>query len=121
MRSDKLPHYLRTYRKRAGLSQDELSWLLGCESGSKVSRYECFSRKPGLETILAYEIVFRVPARELFGGIFDAVEMSTHRRVEALIKRLNAAESNRATAAKLSALRAITKSRIAKPHTGEHA
>ena len=32
MRSDKLPHYLRTYRKRAGLSQDELAWLLGCQS-----------------------------------------------------------------------------------------
>jgi transcriptional regulator with XRE-family HTH domain len=121
MRSQKLPHYLRTYRKRAGLSQDELAWLLGCQSGSKVSRYESFSREPSLKTILAYEIVFRVPARELFGGIFDAVEMTTRRRVESLIKRLNATESNRSTVAKLLALRAITRSRIAKRHTGEHA
>ena len=121
MRSNRLSHYLRTYRKRSGLSQDELSWLFGCQNRSKASRYECFSREPMLKTILAYEIVFRVPARELFGGIFDAVEMSTHRRVAALIKRLSATESNPVTAAKLSMLRAITKPRIMKPHSGDHA
>ena len=36
----KLENYLRTYRRRAGLSQDEMAFLLGTKSGTKVSRYE---------------------------------------------------------------------------------
>jgi transcriptional regulator with XRE-family HTH domain len=72
--SSKLKNYLRTYRKRAGLSQDEMAFLLGCRSGSKVSRYECFARQPGLETALAYKIIFRVPTCELFGGVFQQIE-----------------------------------------------
>jgi len=36
--SHKLQNYLRTYRKRNSLSQDEMAFLLGCQSGTKVSR-----------------------------------------------------------------------------------
>jgi hypothetical protein len=38
--------------------------LLGCKKGTKVSRYERFARKPSLETLFAYEVVFGAPARE---------------------------------------------------------
>ena len=54
--SHKLQNYLRTYRKRSGLSQDEVAFLLGCQTGAKVSRYEPFARKPSLETLFAYEV-----------------------------------------------------------------
>jgi len=70
--SQKLQNYLCTYRKRSSLSQDEVASLLGCESGTKISRYECFDRKPGLEATLACAIVFGVRAvrslRELGKG-----------------------------------------------------
>jgi len=62
--SHKLENYLRTYRKQSGLSQDEVAYLLGCQNGTKVSRYERFARKPSLETLFAYEVVFGAPARE---------------------------------------------------------
>ena len=68
MSSHKLENYLRKYRRRAGLTQDELAFLLGCKSGAKVSRYERFARTPNLQTALAYEVVFGAPARELLAG-----------------------------------------------------
>ena len=71
--SHKLENYLRTYRKRSGLSQDEVAYLLGCQNGTKVSRYERFARKPSLETLFAYEVVFGAPARELFAGVYQKV------------------------------------------------
>jgi len=111
MPSTILPHYLRTHRKRVCLSQDELAWLLGCRHGSKVSRYERFARKPALETVFAYEIVFRVPARQLFAGIFAAVEHATLKRVELLVRRLQAGPSNQSVAIKLAALQAIDRRR----------
>lgn len=41
----KLTNYLRAFRKRAGFSQKEISFLLGIKSGAKVSRYEHFKQK----------------------------------------------------------------------------
>lgn len=110
MSARNLPHYLRSHRKRTALSQDELAWLLGCRAGSKVSRYERFARKPSIEAVFALEIVFRVPARELFRGIYEAVEQRTYRRAEALLKRLDSSSADPTTAAKLASVRAILKS-----------
>jgi transcriptional regulator with XRE-family HTH domain len=107
MSSHRLPHYLRTYRKRAGFSQDELAWLLGCRCGTKVSRYERFARTPNLQTVFAYEIIFGVPARELCAGIFEVVSRATSKRVESLINRLRALPPSRTVEAKLAALGAI--------------
>jgi transcriptional regulator with XRE-family HTH domain len=74
MASNRLSNYLRTHRKRLGLSQEEVAHLLGAEGGAKVCRYEKFARMPGLETALACEIIFQKPVRELFAGLYQKVE-----------------------------------------------
>jgi DNA-binding XRE family transcriptional regulator len=103
----KLQNYLRTYRRRAALSQDEVAYLLGCRSGTKVCRYERRSRLPALSTALAYEIIFRTPISELFAGIFQQIERRTVRRVEALARKLSVAKCDRLTNRKLNALGSI--------------
>jgi transcriptional regulator with XRE-family HTH domain len=87
----KLDNYLRMYRKRAGLSQDEVAYLLGGNSGTKTSRYERFRRMPSLETALAYEAIYGVPARELFAGVAARAEHVVKRRARILDKRLGGA------------------------------
>ena len=62
-----LNNYIRTHRKRLGLSQDELAHLLGVEEGATVSRYES-GRLPSLETALALSRVFGVSVESLFFG-----------------------------------------------------
>lgn len=94
-----LPHYLRTYRRRAGLSQDDLAYLLGSESGTKVSRYERSARKPTLETALAYEAVFGVPVRQLLAGLYERIERRTRRRAGRLAGRLAESPERRSRAA----------------------
>src|SRR5437867_3300702 len=64
MPSSRLTNYLRMYRKRAHLSQDEVAFLLGSRSGARVSRYERCRQTPNLRTLLAYEFLFRTPIRE---------------------------------------------------------
>lgn len=86
--ASKLPNYLRTYRKRSGLSQAEVAYLVGVSNGQKVSRYELSNRRPALETILAYEALFGVPAQALFAGVYAAVEGETRRRARVLAARL---------------------------------
>ena len=106
--SHKLENYLRTYRKQSGLSQDEVAYLLGCQNGTKVSRYERFARKPNVETLFAYEVVFGAPARELFAGAYQKVEKKMSKRAQLLTRKLNRATPDKMATRKLQILKAIT-------------
>jgi transcriptional regulator with XRE-family HTH domain len=105
--SRKLQNYLRTYRKRFCLSQKEVAFLLGVKNGAKASRYERLQRVPLLETILAYEVIFKVPVRELFGGVFEKVNEDVIRRAKLLTRILQEGKADRATTRKLELLSAI--------------
>jgi transcriptional regulator with XRE-family HTH domain len=102
-----LESYLRTYRKRSGFSQDEVAFLLGCQSGAKVSRYEWFGREPNLRTVFAYEVIFRTPASVLFGGMYEKVEKRTRARARLLAERLAEGRPERATLRKLAILESL--------------
>src|SRR5712664_1529669 len=73
MNTRKLENYLRSYRRRAGLTQREVAFLIGCRDGAQISRYEKRRRLPPLETALAWEIVFGVPVSELFAGMHENI------------------------------------------------
>ena len=88
-----LSNYLRTYRKRSGLSQAELGLLLGGRDRSKVSRYERTARLPNLDTVFAYEVIFGVPARELFAGLYSEVEVRIYEQATLLSEKLAEAPS----------------------------
>jgi transcriptional regulator with XRE-family HTH domain len=106
--SHKLANYLRTYRKRSGLSQDEVAFLLGCQSGTKVSRYERFSRNPALETALACKALFGVPVENIFAGVYQKVEKKVSHRAQLLTRKLNRATPGAMATRKLETLQAIT-------------
>jgi transcriptional regulator with XRE-family HTH domain len=84
MASSQVPNYLRAHRKRLGLSQDEVAYLLGAKSGAKTSRYERFSREPGFRTALACEAVFQKPIRDLFAGLYEQIEREVSGRAKKL-------------------------------------
>jgi len=104
MSQQKLKNYLRTFRKRSHLSQDEVAYLLGSGSGCKVSRHERFARVPNLQTAMAFEVIYGVPIKELFAGIFQKVEKQTVRRVRFLACRLGKNHSGRLSVIKLKIL-----------------
>jgi len=106
MASHPLPNYVRTYRKRAGLTQSEVAFLLGCRWRTKVSDYEYFKRRPSLETLFAYQLIFRTPGDELFPGVFTEVERETQKRVRSLIEKLYARRPTAKRQRKLESLAA---------------
>jgi len=117
-----LLHYLTTHRKQAALSQDEVAFLLGCRSGTKVSRYEQGRRAPNLRTALTYAAIFDVPVRDLFPGLYQAAEIRATGRKQALLKRLKKGGDDPVTAYKRAWLKASLDGRTlreAKPDHGE--
>jgi transcriptional regulator with XRE-family HTH domain len=107
MASHRLPNYLRVYRKRSGLSQHEIAFLLGWHGASQPSRYEHFSRTPALRTALAIAVIFQVSVHELFLGEYQRVEDAVCRQAQRLEARLTMENPDRATMRKLALLKKI--------------
>ncbi len=102
-----LPNYLRANRKRLALSQDEMAFLLGTETGERVCRHERFLQAPGLEAALAYEVIFRKPVRELFNGLFRRIENEVAARARSLANRPDGSKPGQRSDRKRQAVRAI--------------
>jgi DNA-binding XRE family transcriptional regulator len=63
--------YLRTFRRRAGLTQLELAFLIGIKNATVISRIEGLKRPPRLEWAVALAALFGTRAGELFPGLFS--------------------------------------------------
>lgn len=107
MKNAPLTTYLRTERKRLGLSQNELAYLGGTKGHASVSRYESASRLPTLETSFAYEIVFDVPLADLYVGQRQATALDVARRLQTLIGRIRRQRATPVRDAKLVNLEKI--------------
>jgi transcriptional regulator with XRE-family HTH domain len=102
-----LSNYLRTHRKRPGLSQEEVAYLLGAQSGTKICRYERFTREPGFRTALACEAVFQLPIRRLFAGSYDQIERAVAGRAKKLAQEVGRIKPGKHAARKRETLERI--------------
>lgn len=116
-----LHNYLRTCRRRVGLSQDEIAVLLGIRDGSHVGRHESAERLPSLETTLAYEFIFGLAAKELFAGLYRRVEVDVRSRARQLLSQVQQGPETPRQAAKVELLAALTEREVllAVPAWGE--
>ena len=103
----RLANYIRTHRKRSGLSQREIAVLVGSKADTKVSRYEQFRRVPPLQTAIALAIVFGVSVDELFGGLQAPARRTVKARAETLIRQVEKESPGRRRAQRLASLRSI--------------
>ncbi len=73
MKHETLGNYLRTHRRKSGLSQRELGLLLGYANEGQVGRHERSKTVPPLIAALAYEVIFRAHVSDIFAGIHGEV------------------------------------------------
>jgi transcriptional regulator with XRE-family HTH domain len=102
----RLKIYLRTLRRRSGLTQREFAFLLGLKHGATVSRIERLQRAPSLVWARASVLVFGTRARELFPGLFSEVHEAVLRRATELYEELQGNPS-KTTRAKLDFLEEV--------------
>lgn len=62
---------LRRYRKRSGLEQKQLAFLLNQKSTDEVSRYETGIHRPNLETAFKLQVIFHVPIALIYHRLFE--------------------------------------------------
>ena len=105
--SEPLHSYLKTHRKHSGLTQAEIAFLLNHPNAQIVSRYERQIQKPDLEAAFALQVVFDVPAHEIFEGIFTEIEITIQGRAYLLAKKVELILPSPSRDRKLAFLRAI--------------
>ncbi len=110
MATQYLFNLLLKYRKRSALSQEEVAFLLGVQSGAKVCRYERFLREPGLQTALAFEAIFGCPISELFPNLFAKAQKEVRARAKKLEQKAFRGNSRRLIARKRQVLAEIASS-----------
>ncbi len=76
-----LPCYLKTYRKRAGLKQQELARLLGLGDQTSVSKLERRKRNPNLRIAFGCQVIFGVPAHRIFPAALAEIDAAIAARV----------------------------------------
>src|SRR5690348_3911608 len=87
---NQLNNYLRAHRKRAGLTQREVAFLLGLKARGPVSELEKRHRVPLLRTALALEAIFGVALGELFPAMRQVVSTDVGNRIEEFALQLQA-------------------------------
>ena len=101
----RLRNYLRTYRRRWHLTQEELAFLFGYDVASIVSRLEREERTITLVVAYACQTIFGVEPCELFPAVFESVEKRVVDRMHELQDRLLQSKPTQKTLAKLELLR----------------
>ena len=100
--SYKVKSYLRTFRRRSGLTQTEVAFLLGVHSGERLSR------RPSFQTALGLQAVFGVPAETLLPAISAQIERKIMARAHLLSRRLERHRDSARTKRKIRFLTSVT-------------
>lgn len=99
----RLDCYVYTHRRRWGLTQPELAFLLGWKSGSTISLLEKRGREPKLTCVAALDLIFGTEKDDLFPKLFLAAEDEVAARMNDLYERLQG-DPSRKTKEKLELL-----------------
>jgi transcriptional regulator with XRE-family HTH domain len=69
-------------RKRRGLEQKQVAYLLNHHTPDQVSRYELGTRLPTLETALLLEMIYGAPLRVLYKDLYEQLQAELRTRFE---------------------------------------
>jgi transcriptional regulator with XRE-family HTH domain len=100
----KVGNYLRFYRRRWHLTQEELAFLFGYEEQSIIVRLEQQEREATLVVVHACALIFGVKPREVFPALFESIEERLLARIYELQERLTRSTPSQKTLANLELL-----------------
>ena len=102
----RLISYLRPLRRRWGLTQRELAFLIGAKTHSAISQIEALKGYPSLAGAIACSIIFDTPPLELFPELHVKMHDKVLSRADELYQQLQGNPS-RVTRAKLDFLEEV--------------
>lgn len=84
---------LRMHRRRAGLLQKDVAFLLGTTSATKIGRHEHGQRPPSVQNLVAYEILFGISPEHVLGARYELIAKCVRKRAQTLLRQLETASN----------------------------
>ena len=81
-------NYVRTFRQRYALTEEELARLIGLNSGTSISHIEQGDRPPTLQSALALQVVLAPAPSEMFPGLFMAIRKKVGKEAAVMLERI---------------------------------
>ncbi len=81
--------YLRTHRRKWGLTQKDLARLIGTVGCTQLSRYENSKRAPKIEVALACQVIFGVIPSIMFLNTYASIEEEVMRNMARMDEALS--------------------------------
>lgn len=91
-------NYVRTFRQRHCLTEDELAFLVSHRSHTRISRIEIGRAVPNLAVGLALQVLFRQAPKQMFPGLYESVEDEVMRRAKTFLDDLEGLNDRRSRA-----------------------
>jgi DNA-binding XRE family transcriptional regulator len=111
MSNNPLKTYLRVYRRRTHLTQDDVAYFLGQTCGTTVSRHERGVRVPLLQLLLLYHAILATPIDKLYEGEMHALRKAMSARAKGLVRRLEQRPGSKAVDARIAYVKTLYKSK----------
>lgn len=102
--------YLRSVRKKSGLTQTDLAFLLNLKQGSAVSKLENRSLHISAQLLLSYCIIFDTTPIELAPGLVTDITNNIQANTTALLNMVRLANSSQATRKEMALLNILNRS-----------
>lgn len=96
-----MQNLLRTYRKKTELLIEDVSQLLNMQDSSSLSRCERGFRKPNLEIIFTYHLLFEASIEKLFENDMKYTFKKIVKNIDPLISRLKQQDHSRKVHARI--------------------
>ena len=96
-----MQNLLRTYRKKTELLIEDVSQLLNMQDSSTLSRCERGFRKPNLEIIFTYHLLFEASIEKLFENDMKYTFKKIVKNIDPFIDRLKQQEPTRKVHARI--------------------
>lgn len=88
------PNYLKIYRKRSTLTQEDIAFLMRIPDYSNISRYEKGQRTPTMELLLVYHHLFETSIESFFEPESKIILAGLLERITELINELKREGNN---------------------------
>ncbi len=89
MEKEKFLNYAKTCRKKAGLSQSEVAYLLGLKSPYFISQIEQCYENTALSRAISYQLLFGKQLDRVFPDLSKHSALKTFRRISDLSTKLD--------------------------------
>lgn len=95
-------NYLRMHRKKSRLLQSDIAFLLQLEDVSNISRWEAGDRKPKMDALMTYHLLFDIRIDSLYERQKGRYEELLIDRLKQLLQSLESAKPSQRTGTRVA-------------------